>query len=287
MAALNRWSSTRANLIFSMPGVRLIAIAASALLCASIAGWAQTPSGRLEFDVASIKPNQDGRGGSLARTPGGLTARNAPFSLLIEMAFQTKLLDLSAVPEPLRSEHFDIVAKAPARISGDQYWEMLQALLEDRFKLAYHRETRTVSLYALVLAKKDGTLGPGINRSADPNCPVDPTGLNYCGVQPGPGRMNGQRVPMARIARELSPFAGRPVQDETGLSGSFDFQLAWTPDQFRSDDGKIKLLNGNPVDPSGPSFFTAIQEQLGLKLESKKGPVEILVIDHGEPPSAN
>ncbi len=261
--------------------LRLAAITASALL------YAQTPAGRLQFDVASIKPNQDGRGGSIARTPGGLTARNAPFSLLIEMAFQTKLLDLSSVPEPLRSERFDIVAKAPGKISGDQYWEMLRALLEDRFRLAYHRETRNAQLYALVFAKKDGALGPGISRSADPNCPVNPTGVNFCGVQAAPGRMNGQRVPLSRIAQELSPFAGRPVVDETGLSGSFDFQLAWTPDQFRSDDGKIKLLNGNPVDSSGPSFFTAIQEQIGLKLESKKGQVETLVIDHAEQPSAN
>ncbi len=76
---------------------------------------------------------------------------------------------------------------------------------------------------------------------------------------------------MARIARELSPFAGRPVQDQTTLTGSFDFRLTWTPDQFRSDDGKVTYLNGMPIDPSGPSFFTAIQEQLGLKLESKKG----------------
>jgi len=100
--------------------------------------------------------------------------------------------------------------------------------------------------------------------------------------------MNGQRVPMARIARELSPFAGRPVQDETGLSGAFDFQLTWTPDpgEPRADGDKVKAA-GIPVDPAGPSFFSAIQEQLGLKLESKKGQVEILVIDHAERPSEN
>ena len=98
--------------------------------------------------------------------------------------------------------------------------------------------------------------------------------------------MNGDRVPMARIAQEFTAFAGRPVQDQTGLAGAFDFQLTWTPDQFRSED-RVKYLNGDPIDPSGPSFFTAIQEQLGLKLEPKKGPVEFLMIDHAEEPSEN
>jgi len=211
----------------------------------------------MEFDVASVKANQDVKGGSIARTPGGLIARNAPFSTLIEMAFQTKLLDLAAVPDSLRSERFDIVAKASEKLSGDQYWEMLRALLEDRFQLKYRRETREAQLYALILAKGK-SLGPQISRSANPDCPVNPSGTDFCGVQARPGWMNGQRVSMARIARELSPFAGRPVQDQTALEGAFDFQLQWTPDQFRSDDGKIKYLNADPIDPAGPSFFTAI-----------------------------
>lgn len=99
--------------------------------------------------------------------------------------------------------------------------------------------------------------------------------------------MNGQRVAMPRIAQELSAFVERPVTDRTRIPGAFDFQLAWTPDQFRSDDGKPKFLNGEPMDPSGPSLFTAIQEQLGLRLEPGKGPVEFLVIDHAEPPTEN
>ena len=92
---------------------------------------------------------------------------------------------------------------------------------------------------------------------------------------------------MARIARELSDFAGRPVQDQTSLTGSFNFELKWTPDEYESSDGQGKLLNGNPVDTSSPSLFSAVQQQLGLKLEPKRGPVEILVIDHAEIPSEN
>jgi len=143
-------------------------------------------------------------------------------------------------------------------------------------------------VYALVLAKKGVNTGPKLSRSINAECPANPDGGNFCGVGSRPGMMNGQRVPIARITRELSPFAGRPVQDETGLSGAFDFQLTWTPDpgEPRADGDKVKAA-GIPVDPAGPSFFSAIQEQLGLKLESKKGQVEILVIDHAERPSEN
>ncbi len=270
-----------------MPGVRLVAIASIAILCSFQTGIAQPIPAHRAFDVASIKPSQDARGGSLARTPGGLTARNAPFTTLVELAFQTKLLDLSRVPEPLRSQHFDIVAKAAGKISGNQYWEMLRSLLEDRFQLRYHRETKDGKIYALILAKKGMGLGPKISRSVEAECPANPSGSNFCGVAPRPGFMLGQRVPMTRIASELSPFAGRPVQDETGLAGAFDFQLSWTPDQFRSANGRAVYLNGNPIDPSGPSFFTAVAEQLGLKLESKQGRIETLVIDHAESPSEN
>jgi uncharacterized protein (TIGR03435 family) len=110
--------------------------------------------------VASVKPNKDGRGGSLVRTPGGLTAINAEFSLLVQMAFETRLLDLSQVPDSLRSERFDIVANAAGKISGDEYWEMLKTLLEDRFKLKYHREAKDAQVYFLTLAKKGVDLDP-------------------------------------------------------------------------------------------------------------------------------
>jgi uncharacterized protein (TIGR03435 family) len=92
---------------------------------------------------------------------------------------------------------------------------------------------------------------------------------------------------MARIARELSAFAGRPVQDQTKLMGSFDFELKWTPEEYESSGDQAKLLNGGPVDTSSPSFFSAVQQQLGFKLEAKRGPVEILVVDHAETPSEN
>src|SRR5271165_6870779 len=104
---------------------------------------------------------------------------------------------------------------------------------------------------------------------------MGPSGSNFCDVQVGNGTMFGQRVPLTRIARELSPFAGRPVQDRTGLTGVFDFELMWMPDQ--SDGATVKL---NGADDSRPSFTTAMEEQLGLKLKPEKGQIEVLVIDH-------
>jgi bla regulator protein BlaR1 len=261
---------------------------------------AQSPGEPPRFDVASVKPNRSGGGSYVARTPGSLTATNSEFSSLLEMAYQTRLIDLSRVPAGLRSERFDIVAKASGKISGDQYWEMLQILLEDRFKVVYHRETKDAQVYALIvdqkaLAKKGVDLGPKLSRSKDPDCPVNPDGANFCGVNPRPGMMIGQRVSMARISREMSAFAGRPVQDETGLTGSFDFQLTWTlgpmskedGDKFSAEAARLGAAGQPASDPSGSSFFSAVQEQLGLKLESKQGRIETIVIDHAEKPSEN
>jgi uncharacterized protein (TIGR03435 family) len=189
--------------------------------------------------------------------------------------------------ERLRSERFDVVAKAGRKINGDQYWQMLQTLLEERFQLKYHYETKQAQIYVLILADKEKGLGPKISASIDANCPVDPNGSNFCGVSSRPGLMIGQHVPMARVARELSTFAGRPVQDQTGLTGSFDFQLTWTPNEYLSEDGRAKTLNGIPLDSSGPSFFPAIRDQLGLRLASQKGQIDMLVIDAAEQPSDN
>jgi uncharacterized protein (TIGR03435 family) len=192
--------------------------AIGALVIVPSPGRAQVQTLPREFDVATVKVNKDGRAGSLVRTPGGLTATNAEFSRLIEMAFQTHSVDLSALPEALRAERFDIVAKASGKIVGDQYWEMLRLLLEQRFELKHHTEEKSSPLYALTPAKPGTALGPKISRSPEPDCPPNPTGGNFCGVSVQTGHMNGQRVTMARMARELSAFTDRPVQDQTGLS---------------------------------------------------------------------
>ena len=250
-------------------------------------GRAQYVVPKRKFSVASIRRNQDGAGGSIVRTLEGLSAHDAEFSRLIEMAFQTRTLDLSRVPDSLRSAHFDIAAKAGRKISGDEYWEMLRSLLQERFRLRFHYEAKEMPFYALIFAKKGAELGAKISRSRVADCPANPNGSDFCGVRSRPGQMVGQRVPLPRIARELARFAGRPIQDQTKLTGSFDFDLTWTPDEYVSTDGHPKVLNGQPIDTSFPSFFSAIQEELGLKLQSRRGPVPILIIDHAESPSEN
>jgi uncharacterized protein (TIGR03435 family) len=236
--------------------------------------------------VSSIRATS-GDASSINRTPNGLTATESDFGWLAELALQTRLIDWSRVAE-FRSKHFDIVAKADGKITGDQHWEMLLTLLEDRFHLTYHREIKDAEVFALTVAKPDKGIGPKLARSKDADCPASSDSANFCGVIPRPGMMSGQRIPLARLARELSTFAGRPVLDETGLAGSFDFQLTWTLDEALEGLEAGKLSNaGIPLDRSGSSFFTAVQEQLGLKLVPKKGQVETIVIDHVEMPSEN
>jgi uncharacterized protein (TIGR03435 family) len=237
--------------------------------------------------VSSIRANTAENGGSISRSTNGLTFTDSDFGWLAEFALQTRFIDWSRVEE-FRAKRFDIVAKADGKITGDQHWEMLLALLEDRFHLTYHRETKDTDVFALTVAKPDKGIGPKLARSEDADCPANPDSANFCGVIPRPGMMSGQRIPLSRLAREMSAFAGRPVLDETGLAGSYDFQLTWTLDEAleRLEAGKLSIA-GITLDRSGGSFFTAVQEQLGLKLVPKKGQVETIVIDHVEMPSEN
>jgi uncharacterized protein (TIGR03435 family) len=244
-----------------------------------------TAGAQARFDVASIRVNSSDAAAGLSRTPGGLTATNADLATFVAMAFQTAQIDWSHIPDSLRSERYDITARASGKLSGDQYWEMCQTLLEDRFKLQFHRIMKESPVYALVLSK-NGAPGPKLTRSQDPDCPAVPSLSNFCGVRLGFGNMLGQRVPLTRIAKELTPIAGRPVQDKTGLRGAFDFELRWMPEQIepRSNADAVKL-NGAVL--SGAPFATALEEQLGLKLRAEKGQIEVLVIDHLEKPTEN
>jgi uncharacterized protein (TIGR03435 family) len=142
---------------------------------------------------------------------------------------------------------------------------MLQALLADRFKLAVHRETKETSGYALVVAKGGPKLKePTEAQSGDGSISVVSR-----------GRLKGQKAPLSMLAEQLTRLVGRPVVDETGLEGGFDFDLEWTPEDTPTDLAQV------------PPIFTAIQEQLGLRLEARKERTEIIVIDHVEKPDAN
>jgi uncharacterized protein (TIGR03435 family) len=173
------------------------------------------------------------------------------------MAYDVKDYALSA-PDWLDTERFDISAKPPSGTPQNQFEPMLQTLLADRFKLAVHRESKVMSAYALVAGKNGPKLhaveaGGGSHRNSDG------------------GKLTAQKVSMPQLADFLARHLDRPVIDKTELAGVFDFELRWAQDDSHSTDSA-----------SGPSIFTAVQEQLGLKLQSQKLPVEILVVDHAE-----
>jgi uncharacterized protein (TIGR03435 family) len=152
---------------------------------------------------------------------------------------------------------------------------MLQSLLEERFKLRLHRESREEPVYELVVAGG----GPRMKQAADS------LKQPQRGLRMGRGQLTGTAAPISILINQISQQLGRSVIDKTGLTGQYDFELKWTPEFNQSQ--------ASPADPGpqpdlgGPSIFTAIQEQLGLKLESTKGPVEVIVIDSAEKPSEN
>ncbi len=177
---------------------------------------------------------------------------------------------------------------------------MMRALLADRFKLAVHTESRELPIYALTLARRDGKTGSQLRpaavdcvamfaargRGGPPPAPPQPGERPPCGMRLGPGNLSGGGVTMAQLSTTLSQFVQRVVVDRTGLTGNFDIDLTWTPDQLPQGRGEpppgVQLP---PIDPNGPSIFTAVQEQLGLKLDSQRGPVDVLVIDRVEQPT--
>ena len=216
---------------------------------------------------------------------------------------------LAHLPDWVRSQAFVIDAEAPvANPTKDQMRLMMQALLADRFKLALHFETKDTAVLALVLAKR-GVTGPrllpheqGLGCDAKWTAPPDPTAsmlppgawLPRCGVvaaRPGPGNtilLGARDIPIDHIALQLTTVYkfGRPVIDETGLKGTYDFSLDWAPDSNTA----IRMRSGDPngySDIDGPSFFDALKDQFGFKLVSTRAPVQTLVIDHVEQPSAN
>ena len=274
-------------------------------LCMARMVFAQSSSAsssRPEFEVASIKPDKSGdRRIMIAPSPGGrFNATNVPLKILVTLAYGLQDFQISGLPGWAESERFDIVAKAPADVAGEQklQMQMLQRLLEDRFSLKFRRETKELPVYALVPAKN----GRKLHESAEGPCPAPtssgapspPAASNEkftvpCGAfMNSPTRLNGSRVPMARLAAVLSRTVGRTVVDKTGLTGNYDIDLEWTADSNRmpsiSGDG---TPGTQAPDSVGPSIFTALQEQLGLRLESQKAPEEVLVVDHVERPSEN
>jgi len=252
----------------------------------------QTPqSANSTFEVAAIKVNKSGeRAGSMRFLPSGqVTVTNMTLGALIRLVYQVEPFQLSGGPGWLDSEHYDILAKAEANTAPPQIMGLMRSLLAERFKLMAHTETRELPVYDLVVAKA-GQLGSQLRKAAIETCPPRPVG-SLAGTLPDPknppcgvlmfglGQVTGRTVPVAQLASRLTPAAGRKVINCTELNGQFDVDLEFAPDQPTASPNNDQSAN------PGVSIFTALQEQLGLKLESTRGPVEVLVIDSVQRPT--
>jgi uncharacterized protein (TIGR03435 family) len=238
---------------------------------------------KFEYDVATVKPTKSPEGGwGLWDTRDGLTGKNVPLLYVIQSAYGVYEQDrILGAPNWAGSETYDIAAKMDPAVadafqklnSHDRelaYQHMLQSLLADRFSLVAHRETKDLPVYFLAVAKN----GPKL-QDAKP----DSSGANnpHMGgtVRPdGTVKTEAHQMTMDVLAGSLSRPSGRTVLDKTGLTRKYEFTLEYAQD-------------GAPQDSSIPTLFTALQEQLGLKLEPGRGPVEVIVIDHVERPSGN
>jgi uncharacterized protein (TIGR03435 family) len=238
-------------------------------LLLAVAGWAAAQE-TASFEVASIKFHP----GLITMSGGGVkgaTLSDTALTLLnlIEDAYGVRRDQISGGPSWISSDHYDVIAKAEGEgtLTHDRAMQMLQTLLSDRFQLKLHRETRETPVYDLVLGKN----GPKLKESS-----ADAKGKNFVSVTGAGMHMEATNGTMEQLARQLSVTAGRPVIDKTGLTGFYAYTLDWAS-------------ANRPPEPDSdtPSMFTAVQEQLGLKLESAKAPVEMLIVDHAEKPSEN
>jgi len=289
----------------------LIALGAVVLASAAlVAQQAPAPSGKVEFEAASIKPDRSGSNGQQIgfQQGGRFVATNITLKQLVAVAY--------AAPQPLPpfriiggppwidTDRYDVNAKAAADVAptpagpSPALFAMLRTLLADRFKLVAHNETRELPVYDLVLSRADGKLGAQMKPSAvdcaalsaarrggPPPAPPAAGERPPCGLRVSPATMTGGSVTMAQLVTVLAGRVGRTVVDKTGLTGSFDIDLAWTPDQIPTGTPPPGAPPLPPIDPNGPSLFTALQEQLGLKLDSTKGQVDVVVIDSVEHPT--
>jgi len=260
-----------------------------------------------QFEVASIKPAAPDQRGMFTRiAPGGrVNINNMPLKEMMVLAWRIQSYQISGGPSWIESARYDISAKAESNPKQDELPLMFQALLTERFQLKLHHETKELPIYALVLANKDSKLGPQLTESKEGSCtpfdpakpppppnPGKPQTLGCGGIMMGPTGLTATSAPIDQMIPVLSRILERTVVDQTGLKGKFDLTLHWTPDPsqgLQPPPGSLPpgAPQPPPADPNGPSIFTALQEQLGLKLESQKGPVDMIVIDSVEKPSEN
>ena len=253
----------------------------------------------LVYDVVSIKPNKPEGDKIMIRVQSGgdrYAALGISVKGLIQYAYNLKMEDqISGVTGSVSDARFDIEAKIDEetfaglkKLSIDegnlQRRLLMQAMLADRFQLKVHSETKELPIYSLVIAKGGFKLKDADPNDTYPNGIKGLDGVSHAGMmRVSNGTLAAQGISMSALANNLSFQLRRHVVDHTGLTGKYDISLTWTPDDNRVG---APADSGVAVD-SGPSIFTAVQEQLGLKLEATKGPVETIVVDHVEMPSEN
>jgi uncharacterized protein (TIGR03435 family) len=246
------------------------------------------------FEVVSIKPGDpNAPDRRIGTPPDRFFQENFTMENVIGLAFGLRPADVFAMKlsGPL-AQPYSIDARMPAGSQPRELGLMLRAMLIDRFKLRYHIDTAERDAYDLVLARRDGRLGSNLRRSTidcvtrmnaqrrNQEVPALPRGAKACGINNGPGRIDFGGMPLATLATMLSNQTGRPVTDRTGLAGNFDAELSWS---LAASAPTAGAAPGAASD--GPSIFTAVQEQLGLKLESSMTTADQVVIDHVEPPT--
>lgn len=258
-----------------------------------IAGIATARGQEAAFEVASVKVNTSGASVSRISAPAGtgrFEATNASVRMLILNAYGIPGFQLVGGPSWVDSLNVDVIARGAASATRAEISAMLRTLLAERFNLAVRRDTREMPVYALVVARDDRRLGPRMQASttdcaaaAAPGSPAPQTasGQLLCTTRMSPFTINAGGMTMVRLAQSLSGIVDRVVTDETKLSGGYDLQLSFTPERPPPPGASP------PADPDAPSIFAALQEQLGLKLDARRGSVEMLVIDRIDRPKEN
>jgi len=224
------------------------------------------------FEVASVKLNtsiQNAIGNKFGADSMRWT--NAPLKSLIQAVYGLKDYQVLGGPAWIDSDRWDIDAKAPGPAGMGEKMEMLGALLADRFQLRFHRETRQLPVYRLTVAKGGPKLAQAKEQDAN----------HRWGTTPGPGSLHMDGASMQEFAWWLSTQLNQPIIESTGLAGRYDLKLEWAQDDSQAQDADA------PPEAAKLPIFGAVEYQLGLRLESAKGPVEVLVIDHVERASAN
>jgi uncharacterized protein (TIGR03435 family) len=281
----------------------ILLVASAALLGSRATGQSlstQAPLTEPTFDVVSIKPDSsDDRGAHGGPQAGGrFTVTNVTVFRLIANAYRLHDAQVIGGPGWINSDRYDVVAVGPANVTAAQRARMLQKILDDRFALEVHHEMRVLPAANLVMARKDGTLGPHLHRATDADSDCTPlnsppeftNGMPACSLKIGTGMLRARGMTMQRLADTLG-FTYRVagfVFDETNLTGSFNIDaLQFRPDDLPDNPPPNWPANAPWPSLDAPSIYTALQEQLGLKLEFIKEPVDVIVIDHVDRPTPN